>query len=98
MWMKRNHREQKYPLMSRNRGHIPVRTCICCGAKREKKALIRLVLDENGLVVRDHQGKGRGAYTCRDEKCLSALKTGKGLSRAFRRNVSIPAFLNDVSD
>ena len=35
--------------MSRNRGHIPIRTCICCGAKREKKALIRLVLDENGV-------------------------------------------------
>jgi len=75
--------------MSRNRGHIPIRTCICCGAKRDKRELIRLVLDPDGLVVEDRLGKGRGAYICGDEKCLSVLKTGRGLGRAFRRKVSI---------
>jgi uncharacterized protein len=83
--------------MSRDRGHIPVRTCICCGVKRGKRELIRLVLNTNGAVVEDHFGEGRGAYVCRDEKCLSDLKTGKGLNRAFGRKVSIPAFLNDIS-
>ena len=78
--------------MSRNRGHIPIRTCICCGAKRDKRELMRLVLDMNGAVAEDHVGEGRGAYICRDEKCLSDLKMGKGLSRAFRRKVSIPTF------
>jgi len=51
----------------------------------------------NGAVVKDHVGEGRGAYICRDEKCLSDLKKGKGLSRAFRRKVAIPAFLSDIS-
>lgn len=81
--------------MSKTRGHIPMRTCISCGVKREKKELIRLVLDNNGVVVRDNFGKGRGAYICRNEDCLSVLKTGKGLNRAFRRNVSIPVGAND---
>jgi len=78
--------------MSRNRGHAPIRTCICCGAKRNKRELIRLVLDPGGVVVRDHHGngQGRGAYICRNGDCLSVLKTGKGLSRAFRRKISIP--------
>ena len=78
--------------MSRNRGHIPIRTCICCGAKRNKRELIRLVLDPGDVVVRDNRGngQGRGAYICRNGDCLSVLKTGKGLSRAFRRKISIP--------
>ena len=77
--------------MSRNRGHIPIRTCICCGAKRNKQELIRLVLDTNGAVVRaNHENEqGRGAYVCGNEDCLSVLKTGKGLGRAFKRNVTI---------
>ncbi len=75
--------------MSRNRGHIPIRTCVGCGAKRGKRELIRLVLDPDGAIVKDRLGKGRGAYICRDENCLSVLTTGKGLSRAFRRKVSI---------
>ena len=81
--------------MSKTRGHIPIRTCISCGVKREKKELIRLVLDTDGMVVRDSCGKGRGAYICRNEDCLSVLKTGKGLNRAFRRKISIPVGAND---
>ena len=51
-----------------------------------------MVLDPGDVVVRDNRGngQGRGAYICRNEDCLSVLKTGKGLSRAFRRKISIP--------
>ncbi|MBW1779842.1 MAG: YlxR family protein [Deltaproteobacteria bacterium] len=72
--------------MSRGKGHIPIRTCICCGAKREKKDLLRLVLDSQGMAVGDSDGKGegRGAYVCAEQSCLTALKTSKRLSRAFK--------------
>ncbi|EFK06627.1 conserved hypothetical protein [delta proteobacterium NaphS2] len=83
--------------MSKTRGHIPMRTCIACGVKREKKELIRLVLGADGVVVRDRFGKGRGAYICGNEDCLSVLKTNKGLNRAFRRKVSISVDVNDFS-
>jgi predicted RNA-binding protein YlxR (DUF448 family) len=71
--------------MSRGKGHIPIRTCICCGAKRGKKDLIRLALVA-GVVVQDISGqlKGRGAYVCADKSCLIGLKTSKRLSKAFR--------------
>ena len=76
---------QRY-LMSRGKGHIPIRTCIGCGVKRDKKDLVRLVLDTEGMVVRDIGGKreGRGAYVCADKTCLTALKTSKRLNRVFR--------------
>ena len=69
-----------------------MRTCISCGGKKSKGELLRLVVGQSGWVERDEkgQGKGRGAYLCRNDACLTVLKTGKGLSRAFRRKVSLP--------
>jgi len=73
--------------MGRNKGHTPVRTCISCGAKRDKKELVRLVLGPPGLVVRDDSGKrrGRGAYVCLNKPCIGKLETGDRLKRAFRK-------------
>jgi len=72
--------------MRRGRGHIPIRTCISCNTKRDKKDLVRLILNVDGMVIRDTGGKGagRGAYVCEDEFCLGILKTSQRLRRAFR--------------
>jgi len=72
--------------MRRGRGHIPIRTCISCNTKRDKKDLVRLILNADGMVVRDARGKGagRGAYVCEDASCMRALGTSKRLGRAFR--------------
>lgn len=77
--------------MGRNKGHIPIRTCISCGAKRRKDDLVRLILDARGTVIRDVDGKGqgRGGYVCRSEACLGKLDQGKRLNRAFRKQDSI---------
>ncbi len=73
--------------MGRSKGHIPVRTCISCGAKRGKKELVRLIMDARGLIVRDDRGKGRGrgAYVCRNNLCLEKLEKENRLKRAFRK-------------
>ena len=72
--------------MRRREGHIPVRTCVSCGAKRSKMDLIRLVLDAEGRVVRDDSGRrpGRGAYVCPVKTCWESLEKGGRLIRAFR--------------
>jgi uncharacterized protein len=72
--------------MSRGKGHIPIRRCISCNARRAKKDLIRLVLTSEGTVVRDADGNepGRGAYVCPVPSCLGGLKAPKRLKRAFR--------------
>jgi len=72
--------------MSRGKRHIPLRTCIGCHAKRDKKTLIRLTMNTDGTVVRDAFGKGggRGAYVCHNASCMAALKMNHRLKRAFR--------------
>ena len=73
--------------MANRKGHIPVRTCIGCGAKQSKNELIRLVVDPDGLVVRDDwgKGKGRGAYVCPNNSCWKSLQKEHILRKAFRR-------------
>ena len=73
--------------MGRSKGHIPIRTCISCGAKRGKKELIRLIVDARGVVVRDNFGKGqgRGAYVCPRRSCYEHLIRNSRLNRAFKK-------------
>lgn len=75
--------------MARHQGHVPVRTCVSCGAKRNKTDLIRLVMDPEGRVIRDDAGRfpGRGAYVCPSRDCWENLEKGGRLGRAFRRPV-----------
>ena len=72
--------------MGKTKGHIPIRTCISCGAKRNKTDLIRLSLDTEGHIIKDHSGKlpGRGAYVCSTESCLERVSKNKRLKKLFR--------------
>ena len=72
--------------MGKAKGHIPIRTCISCGAKRRKRELIRLVVNGGGQIIKDDQGKvqGRGAYVCRRESCREQLSKNRRLGRRFR--------------
>ena len=53
--------------------HIPERMCMACRTRRPAHELLRIVADkEAGTAVFDRSGKkkGRGAYICRDIKCI----------------------------
>lgn len=58
---------------------MPIRTCLVCRKEREKKELLRFVL-ESGEVVLDKKAikPGRGAYLCNTKRCL---EDKAGLSR-----------------
>lgn len=71
--------------------HRPMRTCIGCGRKEEKRLLLRFTVAEDGVVTKDERQvhKGRGAYICKDAECLDlAMKRG-GFPRTFRRKVDL---------
>lgn len=56
-------------------GHVPIRTCVACGAKQPKPDLIRL-----GLIPPATIGEspfGRGAYVCRNQACVGRLNLKK---------------------
>jgi len=58
------------------KGHIPVRRCIGCRAKKKKEEMIWLAESPAGVVVvngkKPHQG--RGFYLCPDLRCLNMAK------------------------
>ena len=55
---------------------IPVRQCLGCNEHKPKMELIRIVRSPEGVVSLDLTGKksGRGAYICRDLKCLKKVR------------------------
>lgn len=69
--------------------HVPQRTCIVCGEKRDKRSLTRVVRTAEGLQV-DPTGKleGRGAYLCEQGSCWERAITGSALSRALRMTLT----------
>lgn len=67
----------------------PLRTCIICREKKEKRKLIRIVRDkENQTVFFDKTGKanGRGAYICDSDKCIEAVSSVKIINHALNVN------------
>jgi predicted RNA-binding protein YlxR (DUF448 family) len=74
--------------MGKGKGHIPIRTCVSCGAKRPKKELIRLGLDKEGRLVKDCSLNihGRGVYVCEDISCMGNLQGNRRLSILLRKD------------
>jgi predicted RNA-binding protein YlxR (DUF448 family)/ribosomal protein L30E len=74
-------------VLSKNRSHIPIRSCIGCNQKFDKFSLIRfLIKNEERLLTVDpsQQEHGRGYYVCPDETCLNNLWK----LRKFKQDVS----------
>lgn len=64
---------------------IPMRSCTGCGAKKEKRELIRVIRTPEGSIVLDATGRanGRGAYLCRDLSCLEKARKKRALERSL---------------
>jgi predicted RNA-binding protein YlxR (DUF448 family) len=64
-----------------------------CGTVRDKRALLRLALDDADVVCDpDATRPGRGAYVC-DAACAERAVARRAFGRAFKRAVSIPGDL-----
>jgi len=73
--------------LSKNRSHIPLRTCIGCNQSLDKFSLIRFVIrkEENLIKIDPFQKEnGRGYYVCPDKSCLNKLLK----SRKFKQKIS----------
>ena len=66
--------------------HIPIRSCVVCRRRQEKRQLTRIVMVAEG-IVRDLSGKldGRGAYLCADATCWQRAASSDLLARALRQ-------------
>lgn len=65
---------------------MPERSCAACRRKADKAALARFVADAGGELAFDacQVMPGRGAYLCREEKCVRAALKSKALTRALK--------------
>ena len=68
------------------------RTCIGCGEVHDKKTMIRIVRDPQGIIKADETGRanGRGAYLCRNPECLRKALKAHSLKRALKLEQDIP--------
>lgn len=76
----------------------PIRTCVGCGRRAPKKALMRLVIhrldSEIELDLPARRG-GRGAYLHREAGCIERGLEPRRLAKAFRGRVKVPKALAD---
>lgn len=72
------------------RGHVPLRTCVVCGAKIDKRQLVRVVRTQSGSVQVDSTGKkpGRGAYLCYELSCWERALKKNRLDHTLRGPIS----------
>jgi predicted RNA-binding protein YlxR (DUF448 family) len=70
----------------------PKRHCIACRTERDKKELIRVVKCPDGSVIIDGHGKasGRGAYICREQKCLDKAAKSRAFARQLKLDTPFP--------
>ncbi|MCR5442106.1 MAG: YlxR family protein [Lachnospiraceae bacterium] len=75
------------------------RTCVGCGETFDKRSLIRIVRNSEGLIMVDETGRmnGRGAYICPSVSCLETAFKKHGLERAFKTPVPKEA-LDSISE
>ena len=78
---------------------LPLRLCIGCNAMKNKKEMIRIVKNEEGINL-DKTGKknGRGAYLCDDMECLEKAIKSKGLERSFKMAISKEIYTKLLED
>lgn len=69
---------------------IPLRTCVVSKEKLEKKDLIRVVRNKEGIVEIDLTGKknGRGAYLKKDKEIFEKAKKSKILDRVLEVEIN----------
>lgn len=83
---------------------IPERQCLGCNEHKPKKELLRVVRSPEapdgtgGVVSLDFTGKknGRGAYICRDVKCLKKARKSRRLDTSL--GCEIPEAVYDAME
>ncbi len=77
---------------------IPMRQCLGCNEHKPKTELLRVVRSPEGEISLDFTGKksGRGAYLCRDIKCMRRARKSKRLDRTLE--VTIPEAVYDAME
>ena len=76
-------------MMMQKTKKVPLRKCVSCNERKEKKELIRIVVSDGTPIIDITQKQnGRGAYLCRDEKCILNAQKKKVLDRSLEVSIA----------
>ncbi len=77
---------------------IPMRQCMGCNEHKPKAELIRVLRSPEGEISLDFVGKksGRGAYLCRDAKCLKKARKSHRIDKVLE--CEIPESVYDAME
>ena len=66
-----------------------MRQCMGCNEHKPKQELLRVVRSPEGAISLDFTGKknGRGAYLCRDVKCLRRARKSHRIDRVLETEI-----------
>ena len=70
------------------------RKCMACNTKNDKYSLIRIVKIQNDEIHIDKTGKlnGRGAYICKDIKCLEKVIKTNRIDKVLVKKIDIKIY------
>ncbi len=68
---------------------LPMRQCIGCGERKEKRELIRVIKTPEDEIMIDLTGKknGRGAYICNSTECLRLARRRRSLAHSLKTDI-----------
>lgn len=77
--------------MRRQNRHSPERTCLGCGKRDEKRAMVRLAAVRNEIIIDKLRAMaGRGGYLHREESCLQQFVRSRVREfRSVRRQIPL---------
>lgn len=66
-----------------------IRTCIACRAKKKKQELLRIVKNEEKVLIDEkHNVNARGMYICNSLKCLKRLEKNKNIEKVIKIDIT----------
>ena len=69
------------------------RRCVACRLNKQQNEMLRIARINDEYVI-DEKNKlgGRGAYVCRDPKCVELTIKKRLLNRAFKTNLDVKIY------
>ena len=64
------------------------RRCVACRQTKQQNEMLRIArLNDNYTIDKDQKLDGRGAYICKDRKCIELTIKKKLLNKSFKTNL-----------
>ena len=67
---------------------LPLRKCVACNQMLEKDKMFRIARTPEGIIIdKSYKAQGRGAYVCKDIKCIDMAIRKKSFNRSLRQAI-----------